>query len=58
MRVNRLAIRIQNRYWLSGRKIMLCCLAVCSRGIIAKIRIEKNKARTPPSLLGIDRKIA
>ena len=37
---------------------MLRCLEVCSRGIRARIRIEKARASTPPSLLGIDRKIA
>jgi hypothetical protein len=56
--VSRSATRAQNRHWLSGRNIMLRCLEVCSRGIRAIIRIEKARASTPPSLLGIDRKIA
>ena len=56
--VSRSATRAQNRHWLSGRNIMLRCLEVCSRGIRARIRIEKARASTPPSLLGIDRKIA
>ena len=43
--VSRSATRAQNRHW-------------CSRGIRARIRIEKARASTPPSLLGIDRKIA
>ena len=55
---SRSATRAQNRHWLSGRNIMLRCLEVCSRGIRARIRIEKARASTPPSLLGIDRKIA
>lgn len=37
---------------------MLRCLDVCSRGIKIRIRIESTRARTPPSLLGIDRRIA
>lgn len=37
---------------------MLRCLEVWRRGIITRIRIERTRARTPPSLLGIDRKIA
>lgn len=37
---------------------MLRCLDVWSRGINNRMRIESSKAKTPPSLLGIDRKIA
>lgn len=37
---------------------MLRCFDVWRRGIITRIRIERIRARTPPSLLGIDRKIA
>lgn len=37
---------------------MLRCLDVCNSGIIVRIRIEKIRASTPPSLLGIDRRIA
>ena len=37
---------------------MLRCLDVWSRGIKIRTKIEKIRARTPPSLLGIDRKIA
>lgn len=56
--VSRFATRIQNRHWLNGRNIILRCLDVCSRGMRMRIRIERTRARTPPSLLGIDRKIA
>lgn len=41
-----------------GRNIMLCCLERCSIGITIRIKIESTRARTPPSLLGIDRRIA
>lgn len=37
---------------------MLRCFEVCSNGIMARIRMERIRASTPPSLLGIDRKIA
>lgn len=56
--VNRSATKIQKMHWLIGRNIMLRCLDVWSAGISTKIRIERTRARTPPSLLGIDRRIA
>lgn len=56
--VNRSATRIQNMHWLIGRNIMLRCLDVWSSGTSTRIRIERARARTPPSLLGIDRRIA
>lgn len=36
---------------------MLCCLDIWRTGIAARIRIDSSKARTPPSLLGMDRRI-
>lgn len=54
VRVSRSAARIQNRHWLMGRNIMLHCFDVCKNGMSARTRIESTKARTPPSLLGID----
>lgn len=56
--VSRSAAKIQKRHWLNGRNIMLRCLDTCNRGIRMRIRIESTRARTPPSLLGIDRRIA
>lgn len=56
--VNRSATRIQNRHWLNGRNIMLRCLDVWRSGIRIRIKIDETRARTPPSLLGIDRRIA
>lgn len=41
-----------------GRNFMLCCLDICSIGIINRIRIDSIRASTPPNLLGIDRRIA
>lgn len=56
--VNKSATKIQKTHWLIGRNIMLRCLDVWSVGTSTRIRIERTRARTPPSLLGIDRKIA
>lgn len=53
-----LAIKSQKRVWARGRKAVPCCFALWSIGIIAKIRIERKRARTPPNLLGIERRIA
>lgn len=54
----RSATSIQNKHWLSGLNIMLRCLDVCGIGIRTRIRIEATRASTPPSLLGIERRIA
>lgn len=56
--VSRSATSSQNRNWLRGRKAMLRCLDVCRRGMIARIRMDRTRATTPPSLFGIDRRIA
>lgn len=56
--VSRSATRSQNRNWLMGRKAMLRCLDVCRRGMMAKIRIDRTRATTPPSLFGMDRRMA
>ena len=37
---------------------MLRCLDVCGIGIRTRIRIEATRASTPPSLLGIECRIA
>lgn len=51
-------IRSQNRNWLSGRDAILCCLDLWRVGMNNKIRIDRRSANTPPSLLGMDRRIA
>lgn len=56
--VSKSATSSQNMHWLRGRNIMLRCLDVCREGMMRRIRIEKVRASTPPSLLGIDRRIA
>lgn len=52
------ATRAQKSSWERGRKIRPRCFEVCSRGITMSTIIEKSNASTPPSLLGIDRRIA
>lgn len=52
------AISSQNRHWLRGRNAILRCLEVWRKGRMARIRMDMTSARTPPSLLGIDRRIA
>lgn len=52
------AIRVQNKNCVSGRKVRLRCLDVCRNGTSIRIRIEARRAKTPPSLLGIERRIA
>lgn len=37
---------------------MLRCLEVWSIGMSIRIRMERSRARTPPSLLGMDRRMA
>lgn len=56
--VSRSATKSQNIHWLSGRNIMLRCFDVCRSGIRIRIRIDRTRASTPPSLLGMDRRMA
>lgn len=58
MRTRTFAIRIQNKIWVKGRNVSARCLEVCRRGTSIRTRIEKSRARTPPSLLGIERRMA
>jgi len=53
-----LAIRIQNTAWVSGRKAIVWWFPVWSSGTRKRTNIEARRATTPPSLLGIDRRIA
>lgn len=52
------ATKSQNKNCVSGRKVSPRCLEVCKMGTTIKTRIEKRRARTPPSLLGIERRMA
>lgn len=58
VRMSRLAIRIQNSVCEIGRNISPRCFEVCSIGIRARMRIDITRASTPPSLFGIERRIA
>lgn len=49
---------VQNKIWVIGRNVALRCLDVCSRGTNIRIRIENKRARTPPSLFGMERRMA
>lgn len=52
------ATRVQNRNWVIGRNVRLRCFDVWRIGTTISTRIENRSARTPPSLLGIDRRMA
>lgn len=52
------AINVQNRNWVTGRNVRLRCFEVWISGTTSRTRIDARRARTPPSLLGIDRRIA
>lgn len=58
VKINTSATKTQNRSCERGRKVSPRCLEMCSRGTIINTRIENSNARTPPSLLGMDRRIA
>lgn len=52
------AIKVQNKNWVSGRKVRPRCLDVWRMGITISTRMEPSKASTPPSLLGMERRMA
>lgn len=58
VRIITFAIRVQNKSWEAGRNVSPRCLEMWRRGTVIKIRIEARRAMTPPSLLGIDRRMA
>lgn len=58
VKITTLATRAQNSNWVRGRNVSPRCLDVWRMGTTIRIRIDASKARTPPSLLGIDRKMA
>lgn len=58
VRMRRLAIRVQNSSWEKGRKVMVRCLDLWRKGTRNRISTEAAKASTPPSLFGIERKMA
>lgn len=58
VRINMSATRVQNKSWLIGRKLSARCFAVCSTGTSIRTKIDDNRAKTPPNLLGIERRMA
>lgn len=52
------AIRVQNRNWETGRNVRVRCFEVCRKGTTISTRMEARRASTPPSLFGMDRRIA
>lgn len=58
VRMSRLATKIQNRIWDKGRKVIDRCFELCSRGSRNRTSTEAARARTPPSLFGMDRRMA
>lgn len=58
VRMRRLAARVQNRSWERGRKVIVRCLDLWRKGIRNRTSTEAAKASTPPSLLGIERRMA
>lgn len=43
---------------MRGRKVRPRCFDVCRKGTSIRTRMEASKASTPPSLFGIDRRMA
>lgn len=52
------ATRVQNKNCVIGRNVRPRCLDVWRIGTTIKTRIEKRRAKTPPSLFGIERRMA
>ena len=52
------AMRTQKRNCVAGRNVRLRCFDVWRIGTSMRTRIEARSARTPPSLLGIERRMA
>lgn len=58
VRINTSATRVQNRNWVSGRNVSPRCFEVWSIGTNINTKMENRSARTPPSLFGIERRMA
>lgn len=52
------ATRAQNRNCVRGRNVRLRCFDVWRMGTTKRTRIDERRARTPPSLFGIERRMA
>lgn len=58
VRINTSMTRVQNKTCENGRNVIARCLDVWRNGTTRRIRMEARRARTPPNLFGIDRRIA
>lgn len=58
VKMSKLATSVQNRICDRGRKVIERCLDLCRSGMRNSTRTEAARARTPPSLFGIDRRMA
>lgn len=58
VRISRSVVRHQNVICVIGRNVIVRCFDRWRIGRSSRIRIDMNSARTPPSLLGIDRRMA
>lgn len=58
MRIITSATRVQNKNCETGRNVSPRCFDVCRNGTTMRMRIEARRANTPPSLFGIDRRMA
>lgn len=58
VRIRMLATRVQNRIWEIGRKVIERSLDVWSSGMRNSTRMDAARANTPPSLFGMDRRMA
>lgn len=58
VRIKTSATRSQKRNCVKGRKVLARCLEVWRIGTSIRTRIENRRAKTPPSLFGIERRMA
>lgn len=58
VRIATSATRVQNKNCVIGRNVRPRCLDVWRIGTTIKTRIENRRAKTPPSLFGIERRMA
>lgn len=58
VKIRVLAMKAQKKSLVIGRNMRLRCFDVWRMGIRNRITMEERRARTPPSLLGIERRMA
>lgn len=58
VRIATSAMRVQNKNWETGRNVSVRCFEVCRNGTTIRTRMDARRARTPPSLFGMERRIA